>query len=43
MRFEGYKKIMKVRKAFLKARVKPENVYKESKKQLEVRSCREPF
>ncbi len=43
MRFEGYKKIMETRKAFLKTRVKPEDVYKESKKQLEVRSCREPF
>jgi prevent-host-death family protein len=43
MRVEGYKKIIDAREAFLKARVKPENVYKESKKQLEVRSCRDPF
>jgi len=43
MRFEGFKNIMKVRRAFLKTGVKPEDVYKESKKQLEVRSCREPF
>ena len=43
MRVEGYKKIMKVRKAFLKTGVKPEDVYKESKNQLEVRSCRKPF
>ncbi len=37
MRLEGYKKIMETRKAFLKARVKSDTVYKESKKQLEVR------
>jgi prevent-host-death family protein len=43
MRFEGYKKIIDAREAFLKTRVKPEDVYKESKKQLEVRPCREPF
>ncbi len=38
MRFEGYKKIMEVREAFLKAGVKAKDVYKESKKQLEERS-----
>ena len=38
MRFEGYKKIMEVREAFLKAGVKAKDVYKESKKQLEKRS-----
>jgi len=43
MRFEGYNPIMKVRKAFLKARIDPGNVYKESKKQLEVRPRRKPF
>ena len=36
--FEGYKKIMEVRGAFLKAGVKAKDVYKESKKQLEDRS-----
>lgn len=38
MRFEGYKKIMEVREAFLKAGVKAKDVYKESKKQLEEKS-----
>jgi prevent-host-death family protein len=38
MRVEGYKKIMKVRKAFLKAGVRVKDVYKESQKQLEHRS-----
>ena len=38
MRFEGYKKIMEVREAFLKAGVKAKDVYKESKKHLEERS-----
>jgi len=42
MRFKGFKKIMEPQKAFLKARVKLGNLYKESKKQLEVRPCREP-
>ncbi|MDH4264305.1 MAG: type II toxin-antitoxin system Phd/YefM family antitoxin [Deltaproteobacteria bacterium] len=37
MRFEGYKKIMEVREAFLQAGVKAKDVYKESKKQLEGR------
>ena len=36
--FEGYKKIMEVREAFLKAGLKAKDVYKESKKQLEDRS-----
>ena len=43
IRFEGFKKILKVRKAFLRTRVKPGDVYKESKKQLEVRPRRKPF
>jgi prevent-host-death family protein len=38
MRFEGFEKIMMVRKAFLKAGVKAKDVYKESQKQLEQRS-----
>jgi prevent-host-death family protein len=38
MRFEGYRKIMEVREAFLKAGVKAKDVYKESKKQLEERT-----
>jgi prevent-host-death family protein len=38
IRFEGFKKIMEVREAFLKAGVKAKDVYKESKKQLEDRS-----
>ena len=38
MRLEGYKKIMEVRKVFIKARVKASEVYKESKKQLEDRT-----
>jgi hypothetical protein len=37
-RFEGYKKIMEVREAFLKAGVKAKDVHKESKKELEDRS-----
>ena len=37
-RFEGYKKIMEAREAFLKAGVKAKEVHKESKKQLEDRS-----
>ncbi|MCX5919420.1 MAG: type II toxin-antitoxin system Phd/YefM family antitoxin [Deltaproteobacteria bacterium] len=38
MRFEGYKKIIDAREAFLKAGVKAKDVYKESQKQLEHRS-----
>jgi prevent-host-death family protein len=38
IRFEGFKKIMEVREAFLKAGVKAKDVCKESKKQLEDRS-----
>jgi prevent-host-death family protein len=38
MKLEGYKKIMEVRKVFIKARVKPSEIYKESKKQLEDRT-----
>ena len=38
MRFEGYKKIMEAREAFLRTGVKAKDVYKESKKQLEERS-----
>ena len=38
MKFEGYKQIMEVRDAFLKAGLKAKDVYKESKKQLEDRS-----
>ncbi|MDI6752984.1 MAG: type II toxin-antitoxin system Phd/YefM family antitoxin [Thermodesulfobacteriota bacterium] len=38
IRFEGYKKIMEVREAFLQAGVKAKDVYRESKKQLEDRS-----
>lgn len=34
-RVEGYRKIMEARAAFLKAGVKAEEIYKESKKQLE--------
>jgi prevent-host-death family protein len=34
-RLEGYKKIMKARKAFLKADVSADEVFEESKKQLE--------
>ena len=34
---EGYRKIMEVRKAFLKAEVQAEDVFKESKRQLEKR------
>jgi prevent-host-death family protein len=37
-RFEGYKKIMEVREAYLKAGVKARDAHKESKKQLEDRS-----
>jgi len=37
MRLDGYKKIMEVREAFLKAGVKAKDIYKESKKQLEER------
>ena len=37
-RIEGYKKIMEVREAYLKAGGKAKDVYKESKKQLEDRS-----
>jgi len=37
LRFEGYKKIMEVREAFLQAGVKAKDAYKESKKQLEAR------
>jgi prevent-host-death family protein len=37
MRLEGYKKIMQTRKAFLKAKIDPRTVYKESKTQLEGR------
>ena len=42
IRFEAYNTIMNVRKAFLKARVDSGNVYKGSKKQLEVRPRRRP-
>ena len=38
MKFEGYKQIMEVRGAFLKAGLKADDVYKASKKQLEDRS-----
>jgi prevent-host-death family protein len=37
-RIRGYKKIMEARKAFLKAGVQAEEVFKESKKQLEKKS-----
>ena len=37
-RFEGYKKIMEAREAFLRAGVKANDVYKESKKELEEKS-----
>lgn len=37
-RVEGYRKIMEVRKAFLKAGVLAEEVFKESRKQLEKKS-----
>jgi prevent-host-death family protein len=37
MRLEEFKKIMQTRKAFLKARIDPRTVYKESKTQLEGR------
>ena len=38
MKFEGYKQIMEVRDAFLKAGLRANDVYKASKKQLEDRS-----
>ena len=36
-KMEGYKKIMAARSAFLKTSLKAENIFKESKKQLEKR------
>jgi prevent-host-death family protein len=38
IKFEGYKKIMEVREAFSKAGLKADEVYKESRKQMEDRS-----
>ncbi len=37
-KIEGYKKIMRVREAFLKTNILADEVFKESKKQLERRS-----
>ncbi len=37
MRVDGYRKIMKARETFLKAGVKADEVFKESRKQLEKR------
>jgi len=37
MRMDGYRKIMRAREAFLKAGVKANEVFKESRKQLEKR------
>jgi len=36
-KIEGYRKIMEARKAFIKAKVQAEEVFKESKRQLEKR------
>jgi len=37
-KIEGYRKIMEARKAFLKAKIQAEEVFRESKRQLEKRT-----
>ncbi|MBI5207859.1 MAG: type II toxin-antitoxin system Phd/YefM family antitoxin [Candidatus Firestonebacteria bacterium] len=40
-RIDGYNKIISAREAFTKTKLKADEIYKESKKQLEMKLCKE--